>query len=317
MTTNELAGKRVAVAGATGFIGSHLVERLVRDGADVLGIARSRRRINNLASVEGKYRFEAADITDCEHMSDLFADFRPEIVFHLACHPDGKENFRQVRDSIVVNTLGVATVLEAAREAGSSAFILADSVKVFGNGGAPARLDSVVDPECSYAIAKASAWQLCRLYSHMCGIRVLGIRPTFVYGPRQNWNLISYVEKCIDANEPVRLQGGSQTRDLLYVTDAVEAFIRAALSGASGVSIPVGSGKEMTIREICEAALLAAGSNLPVDVAAEPPRLTEIWRSYCDNEDVDRIFGWRPSITLAEGLADLFRDKYFTQAAVA
>jgi len=308
----RFSAKRIAVIGATGFIGSHLVERLIEEGADILAVARTDKRRSNLAALNEGYRLALCDITDQHGVMALFKDFKPELVFHLACHPDGKESFEQVRMSMNVNALGVANVLEAGHASGVSVFILADSVKVHGNFGAPATCDSKLEPLCSYAIAKSAAWHLCRLYSTMTGISVVGIRPTFVYGPRQNWNLVRYVADCIRQGGKVKLQGGWQTRDPLHISDAVEAFLLAAISpSAYGFSIPVGGGQEMTITDMCHAILRAANAHNKIELAAEELRITEIWRSFVDNEDARRLLGWSPHIPFNSGLADLFdQDKH-------
>lgn len=302
----RFAGKRIAVIGGTGFIGSHLVERLALEGAETLALARTDRHRSNLALVEGKFRLAICDIMDQRAITAIMRDFRPEIVFHLACHPDGAESFSQIKQAMEVNAMGVAHLLDASSSAGASVFVLADSVKVFGNNGAPAQCESKLDPLCSYAIAKSAAWHLCRLQSMMTGISVVGLRPTFVYGRRQNWNLVRYVLDCIRRGSAVKLQGGWQTRDPLHVSDAVEAFLRAAVTpGAHGSSIPIGGGNELTITDMCRAVLGAACAPNQIEVAAEEPRLTEIWRSFADNEDASRLLGWRPQVSFTDGLAEL------------
>jgi UDP-glucose 4-epimerase len=308
----------VAVVGATGFIGSHLSERLVWDGVDVLAIARTSERMHNLASVSGRVSFVECDITDGPRVIDVLGHYRPDAVFHLACHPDARESYGQIERSLTINAMGVVNVLEACRRAGVRTFVLADSVKVHGNSGAPARCASAVDPLCSYAIGKVAAWHACRLYASMAGIHVTGLRPTFVYGPRQNWNLISYVVDCLEKGKPVRLQGGRQTRDPLYVSDAVEAFLRAATSGAAdGFSIPIGGGCERTILSMSQLVCSAVGRSAPVEEGADPPRMTEIWRSYTDNADAVRLLGWSPRVPFEDGLRRLLAGRTPVAAAAA
>jgi nucleoside-diphosphate-sugar epimerase len=296
--------RRVGIIGATGFIGSHLVERLVGEGAAVLAVARRLGHLAGLSSLANRYEFQPCDICDPHAIGKALRSFRPEIVFHLAAHPDGAESIPQMRDCLRVNMIGGMNALEAAIAAGSKVFVLADSCKVYGNGGGPYTESAPVNPICSYATTKAALWQLCQLASAVSGIQVVGLRLTFVYGLRQGWNLIRYVQKCVKEGIPVCLQGGAQTRDPLYIDDAVEAFLAAATRPAAfGHSIPIGAGNEISVTDLCRAVLMAMEQQVPIVEGTEEPRLTEIWRSVSDNRDALRLLNWAPRTRLAEGLA--------------
>ncbi len=300
---------RTAVIGATGFIGSHLTERLVRDGATVLAIARSGRRLSNLQAVAGEHEFRACDILDRESICAALREFRPEVVFHLAAGADAQESFSHMACALASNAIGTGNALEAASRAQAGVFVYADSCKVYGNGEVPYRLEQPEAPVCSYAIGKSAGWRLCRLASTLTGMAVCGLRATFVYGPRQNPNLITHVRDCARLGRPVRLMGGSQTRDLLYVDDAVCAFLAAAhKSAAHGRTIPVGGGHELSVVQICRQVLRALGQTVDVVPDAVEVRLTEIRRSYCDNADAAELLGWRPAVSLEEGLLRTVRE---------
>lgn len=299
---------RVAVLGATGFIGSHLTERLVEEGAEVLAVAKTRARLDNLARVADRIHFAATDLASSPDAS-LFMDFQPRKIFHLAAHPDGSESFSHMRESLRQNTEMVVNVLEMAAAAKVDTIVFSDSSKTYGNTSAAYREASAADPVCSYAIAKAAAWNFCKLYAKMHpDSHVVALRPTMVYGPRQNVNLISYLIGALQRNTGSRItvQGGWQTRDPLHVSDAVEAFLRAGASPmARGHAIPVGGGEEMTVAEICRRVKVAFGSDAPIDFGASPLRITEIFRSSCDNQDAKRLLVWQPAISISEGLARL------------
>ena len=299
-----VSGRRMAVVGATGFIGSHLTELLVRSGAEVLAVARSRRRLGNLAAVAGGCRFVLADILEREQVRAVLADFRPEAVFHLAADVDADESFEHMTSSIQSNTIGTANVLDASAGSGAAVLVYADSCKVYGNGPVPYREAQPDAPLCSYAVGKAAGWRLCRLASAMTGMAVCSLRSTFVYGPRQNPNLITHVCDCVRDGVPVRLLGGSQTRDLLFVADAVRAFVAAASEpGAWGRIVPAGGGAELGVVEICREVVSLLGSSIEIVAGANKPRLTEIWRSYCDNREAADWLGWSPEVGLREGLS--------------
>jgi nucleoside-diphosphate-sugar epimerase len=299
-----VAGRRMAVIGATGFIGSHLTEHLVRNGADVLAVARSTRRLQNLEAVASDCRFALSDILDRDSLGAALGEFKPEVVFHLAADIDAGETFTHMAASLESNAIGTANVLEAASSAGSAVFVYADSCKVYGNGPVPYRQAQPEAPICSYAVAKAAGWQLCRLVGTLTGMAVCGLRSTFTYGPRQNPNLITHARDCVARGVPVRLLGGSQTRDLLYVDDAVRAYVAAATQPAArGCSVPIGGGRELSVVEICREVVSLMGSRIEVIAGAQQPRLTEIWRSYCDNAEAKDLLGWSPAVSLSEGLS--------------
>lgn len=296
-------GCKVAVIGAGGFIGSHLVERLIKEGTDLLAIGRHPGHLKAFPPTMPGYQFCVGDISDRQQIETLLRTFRPDIVFHLAAHPDGAETFPQIQERMRINLFGGMNTLEAAISCGSKVFVLADSTKSYGNRDVPYTATQLADPLCSYAVAKTALWQLCQLVARMHEIQVVGLRLTFVYGPRQGWNIIRYVQKCLREGTPVALQGGTQTRDPLYIDDAVDALLAAATQPAAfGHSIPIGGGKEISIRSLCESVLQMLGPQLPIIENADTLRLTEIWRSVVDNTDARRLLNWVPRTTLAEGL---------------
>lgn len=301
---HSLSGRRVAVIGGTGFIGSHLTERLVTEGAEVLAVARSAAHLSSLAAVRNDCTIAVADICDAEAMIRMMRRFRPVAVFHLASHPDAGESFGHLAEGMRINGLGLINTLQAAVAAGTELFVYGASAKDYGNTQVPYRASQSAAPVCSYAIVKSAGWQLCQLVSSFAGLKTVALRPTFVYGPRQGRNVITHVHECVTAGRPVRLMGGDQTRDPLYIDDAVNAFVAAASSPqACGHAIPIGGGQELSVRALCETAIAAFGASVPVVTGAEPPRMTEIWRSSSDNADALRLLGWRPRVSLAEGLA--------------
>jgi nucleoside-diphosphate-sugar epimerase len=300
---HRLQNERIAVVGGTGFIGSHLVEHLVRVGSRVVVLSRSKRGFDRLASVSGEFELARCDITDRASLLSVMSKLRPRIVFHLAGAADAAENFAQMADSIRQNTLGTVHLMEAAAIAGVELVVYGDSSKDYGNCTVPYRMAQPDQPICSYAIAKAAGWNLCRLASATTGVAVCAVRPTFVYGPRQNWNLISYVCQCVESGSPIRLQGGAQTRDPLYVEDAVRALMAVATCRqAWDHAIPIGGGREIAVTGLCQEVLRALGRECEVLPGANAPRMTEIWRSFCDNTEAFELLGWLPAVGLAEGL---------------
>jgi UDP-glucose 4-epimerase len=301
----SLRGRRVLVTGASGFLGSHLVERLIAEGAIVAALSRHRgKRLSQ--SRPGKYLFLACDLTDHEAAQSAAAKFSPEVLFHFAAFPDGNESLPQARGAIAGNLVATVNMLEAFRLCGGGVFIYGDSCKVYGDSGVPYRESMAMDPLSSYAIAKAAGWEFCRQYSRLHRLSCVSLRPTMIYGPRQSFNLIEYVAQAIlSGAAEVQLDGGSQTRDPLFVEDAMEAFLEVARRGErlSGRIINLGGGSERTVHEIAAEVARLMESNIPIVCVEGRKRPTDMRRNYCDNAEAAALLGWRPKVGLQEGLA--------------
>lgn len=299
-----LAGKRTLVIGGGGFLGSSLVERLIESGAIVGALARRRGKLTGIR--EGaRCVFMACDLHDAEQTRRAVAGFAPQIVFHLAARPDANEDFDQARAAIETNLIGTLNALEAFRLCGGELFIYGDSVKVYGDGDTPYRAAMPLRPLSSYAIARAAGWQVCELYRRIHGLAVVSVRPTLIYGPRQGHNLISLViDSALARRGEIRLDGGDQTRDPLFIDDAIAAFLAVAARGAqlAGSVINIGGGEERTVAEIARLIVELMGGDTPVVINPQRRRLTETQRSFCDNVEAAAWLDWRPRTDLRAGL---------------
>lgn len=303
-STGGLCGRRVLVTGAGGFIGSHLAERLVRDGAVVAGLCRRRGRLDQIADA-GAVAFFQVDLSDPAACERALASFAPEVVFHYASLPDARESFEHAATSIEVNLRGTLNLLEAFRRCAGRVLVYGDSCKVYGNGPVPYSQATPPQPNSSYAISKLGAWQLCRLHAELHGFTAVSVRPTLIHGPRQGHNLLTMVVEAVRRGQPeIQLAGGAQTRDPLHVDDAINAILAAAQAGASlsGREVNIGGGQEVAVRDLAEMVVELAGGSQRVVCCTALARPTEMWRSWCDNADAERLIGWRPSLSLREGV---------------
>lgn len=298
------AAKRIAVTGATGFIGSHLTERLLGETeAEVLAVAASDKRLANLSGASRGYEFRQCDVMNAGRCMETMGEFRPEIVYHLIAHPDGQEGFDQMRRCLELNLLGLANMLEAASKAGVRLFVYGDSTKVYGGSTLAHGPAATLDPTGSYAVTKSAGWQLAKLAGSMTGMEVVSIRPEMTYGARQSFNLLVHAKQCLQEGRTIQLQGGSQTRDPLFIDDLVDALLAIPHHPESfGQAICLGGGKEYSIREICEELAFVMDCRPMIEANALQPRLTEIWRSYSDNSHAHRLLQWRPKTSLRDGL---------------
>ena len=296
--------KRVLVVGGTGFIGSHLVDRLLASGATVGVMARSTGVLESLPQRPG-YELIDCDIRDAAATTLGIRNFAPQIVVHLCAHPDWAESHVQAERAIETNVMGTLNVLEGFHQAKGEFFLYGDSVKVFGNCEVPYRADTHPQPTSSYAMSKLAGWHLCELYARINGVHAASIRPTLVYGPRQRFNVISFVvNRVLDGQPAIELSGGHQTRDPLYIDDAIDAFMLAIRRGPAiaGRSIVIGGGSELTVQALGETIVRLMGGSQRVVTVAGTTRPTEIWRSFSDNAEALEMLGWQPSHDLATGL---------------
>jgi len=301
--SDHLAGKRVLVTGASGFLGFAVVRRLLSQQAIVTALSRSLGRLSEIPG--GGFEFAQCDLSNARESVRTMAAFEPEILIHFAAHPDARESFSHAEKCIQANTLTTLNALEAFRLSSGKLFIYGDSCKVYGNCDMPYCEALPAQPISAYAIAKSAGWQLCELYSRIHELQTVSIRPTMIYGPRQSFNLISFVvDSVLDGKSEIVLDGGSQTRDPLYVDDAVAAFLSAAVLGPdlSGRVVNIGGGNERSVIEITELVLEVMDADLKVVEAPGRTRPTEMKRSYCDNKESLRMLGWEPRVSLREGL---------------
>lgn len=297
--------KRILVIGGSGFIGSLLVDRLVALGAEVCVMARTEGLLSP-ASRHARLRFVRGDILDAVRTIGTIREFAPDVLVQLSAHPDGDENHTQALQAVQTNVTGTLNALEGFCQARGELYIYGDSVKVYGNGEVPYREDGHPRPTSSYAVAKLAGWQLCELYARVHGVAVAAIRPTLVYGPRQRFNVISLVvNSVLDGRLEIPLAGGQQTRDPLFVDDAIAAYVAAIRSGRAidGRRIVIGGGRELSVQDLAETIVRLMRGNQRVVAVSRAARPTEIWRSYSDNVEAGRILGWSPAVGLEAGLA--------------
>jgi UDP-glucose 4-epimerase len=315
---NVLRGKRALVTGASGFIGSHLVERLVRDEVIVAGVARTKGKLQ-LLDLEDSFLYYPCDLLRAEEIEDIVRRFEPQIIFHFAASSDAGESSAQALRSVNNNVVATVNLLEAARLHGVELFVYGDSIKVYGDSCVPYREAMPMRPISSYAISKAAGWEMCNLYRRVHGVPTVSVRPTMMHGPRQSYNLINFVVDCVvQKRTELVLQGGAQTRDLLYIEDAIEALLLMCEAGAklAGRVINIGGGEERSVVDLARMMLNIMGSDQPIVLSPENMRPTDMRRSFCDNAEAIELLGWYPKYSLTKALEATITDLYFSRAKI-
>lgn len=301
--------RRVLVTGAAGFIGSHLVERLLADGYEVVGLDAftgnySRRSKEwNLAGVMGEEGFRLVD-------GDLLTEDLDTLlrgvdgIAHLAGEPGVRrswgDNFYRYLER---NVLATQRLLEAAGENGVETFVYASSSSVYGGDrGGPVAEDYLREPASPYGLSKLAAEDLVGVYVRERGVPATVLRYFTVYGPRQRPEMaLSRFIFAANRGRPVEIFGdGEQVRDLTYVSDVVGATAVALKYGPGGV-YNVGGGARVTVNEMLDAVGRVTGAVVPVTYG--PAARGDVASTWADATRAARDLGYRPAMTLDEGVA--------------
>jgi NAD dependent epimerase/dehydratase len=315
-SVRSLRGQRVLVTGACGFIGSHLAERLVREGAEVTAFVRytSRGDIGLLRFVASETRrnmaIVAGDLRDPDAVRK--ACRRQNVIFHLGALIAIPYSYIHPREVVETNVLGTLNVLEGAREHGAERIVHTSTSEVYGTA-QKVPIDEVHPraAQSPYAASKTGADQLARSYHRSFGTPVVTLRPFNTYGPRQSDRAVipTIVAQAL-SSDVVKLGALTPTRDLTYVLDTVEGFIRSATaSRVVGEEINLGTGAEISIRELAEKVIHLVGrpARIQVEKKRIRPASSEVERLVADYRKAKRLLGWQPQINLAQGLRDTVR----------
>ena len=294
---------RCIVTGASGFIGSHLVDALLADGHEVLGVDDlSTGRLKNLeaARKSGAFRFLEKNIRDLCKADLPFADC--DWFFHLAGRADLVPSIVNPEDYFQVNVEGTFRALQLARELGVKRFLYAASSTCYGIPDTYPTLESApCMPEHPYALTKLMGEEMVMHWQKVYQLPTISLRLFNVYGPRSRTTgaygaVFGVFLKQKLAGVPFTVVGdGSQTRDFTFVSDVASAFLAAAKSDAQGEIFNVGSGHSYAVNRLIE---LLGGNKEFI-----PRRPGEPDCTFADTQKITSRIGWTPSISLEEGVS--------------
>ena len=291
---SRFAGQRILITGASGFIGTHLCRRLVGCGAELHAVSREARTSNGFG-----LRWWRADLAEFAAVHEIVSTIRPEIVFHLASLVTGAREVALVIPTLRGNLLSTINLLTAVAEQDCSRLILAGSMEE------PVSEEGFPIPCSPYAASKWASAGYARMFHTLFGLPVILLRIFMVYGPGQTdtSKLIPYVIRSLLRGEAPKLSSGHRPVDWIFVDDVINALITAAITENSGVvTLDIGSGTLVTVREIAERLLQLIDPSLVPVFGAIQDRPLEVVRS-ADIAATEKIIGWRPRTFLGDGLA--------------
>jgi len=299
---------RVLVTGGAGFIGSHLTDAFLARGDEVAVVDDlSRGRHDRLDSRAAVHKLS---ITEDGPLTALVERMRPELICHLAAQIDVRVSVAAPADDAQTNVVGTVNVLEAARAADARVLFCSTGGALYGRDAPIPSLEDVLPlPESPYGIAKYCAEQYVGLYNRLHGTRHTILRLANVYGPRQDpagesGVIPIFCARVLAGERPVIYGDGTQTRDYVYVGDAVAAFLAAADQGRPGIW-NFGTGVESSVLDL--ARLIGEAAGRPVDPLFAPARPGEPQRTALAAERAERDLGWKPAVMLADGVRRVYR----------
>ena len=290
---------RAIVTGGAGFIGSHVVDALVAQGAEVAVVDSLVHGAQD--NVATGAELHVRDIR--EPLDDVFDAVRPEAVLHLAAQADVRVSVERPVEDADVNVLGTVRILESARKHGAQVVFSSTGGAIYGDCTTSAPEDSPCEPLSPYGTAKLAAEEYLRAYNRLYETRHIALRYGNVYGPRQDPHgeagVVAIFLGALARGEQARIFGdGMQTRDYVYVGDVARATL-AALGHEGGV-FNVGTGRETSVAELYELCARVAGSDRAAEHA--PARLGELQRSFLDPTLAADTLGFRAMVDLEDGL---------------
>lgn len=300
--------KKALVTGGAGFIGSHLVRRLLRDGASVRVLddfSTGHRR--NLADFANDIELLEGSI--CDEALTQRACVDVDVVFHIAARASVPRSIAEPLRSNEVNVTGSLNLLIAARDKGVRRVVYSASSSAYGDTPTLPKVESMMPmPLSPYAVSKLAAEQYCRAFSQCYGLEALCLRYFNVFGPRQDPNsqyaavIPSFVTRILTGQRPIVFGDGEQTRDFCYIDNVVEANVAASVAPqAKGETMNIACGERTSLNRIIELINRHLGTNITAEY--RPARPGDVRDSLAGLTEAARVIGYRPQVMFGEGLS--------------
>ena len=301
------------VTGGAGFIGSHLVRELVRQGQRVTVLDNlSGGKLENLQSVQDKITFVQGDICDFPTLLKVCAGV--DYILHHAALISVAESVEKPQETNLINVGGTVNVLEAARQNNVKRVVFASSAAVYGTRPEmPYRETNPTDCQSPYAWSKQAGAELCQMYTHTYGLETVVLRYFNVFGAGQNPNsayaavIAKFMQLATEGKSLGIDWDGLQSRDFVNVADVVQANLLAATRGQSGEIYNVASGRTYTLLELADTIEKVSGKKL--ERISRPKRAGDVHESSADISKIRQI-GYAPSVGLEEGLLKMWQEAH-------
>ena len=301
-------GRRVLVTGGEGFIGSHLVDRLVAEGASVRALVHYNPfgRWGWLQDRAADVEILAGDVRDADRVAKAVEG--SDVVFHLAALIGIPYSYDAPESYVQTNVLGTYNVLSGCRRGGVERLVQTSTSEVYGSAvRVPIDESHPLQPQSPYSASKIGGDMLALSFYHSFELPVAVVRPFNTYGPRQSARAVipAVLGQIYSGSEELRVGATTPTRDFNYVEDTVSGFLAVAeCDRALGNVVNIGSGREISVRDLIDLLVKISGRSVRVVADAERlrPEGSEVQRLLCDNTRAREWAGWEPQVSLEEGL---------------
>ena len=304
-------GRRVLVTGAGGFIGSHLTEALVREGADVTAFVRytSRGDIGLLRfaeeDVRGQVRVIAGDLRDPEAVRK--AAIGQATIFHLGALIAIPYSYVHPTEVVEVNVMGTVNVLNAALAGGVATLVHTSTSETYGTAlRVPIDEGHPMQAQSPYSASKIGADAIAHAYAASFELDVTTVRPFNTFGPRQSGRaVIPTIAGQALYSDRITLGSLDPVRDFTYVSDTVDGFLRVGSSqSASGQVFNIGSGQGISVGALAERIRSRAGRDVPIETSDQRkrPGTSEVFQLIADASRATDLLGWKPAVSLDDGI---------------
>jgi UDP-glucose 4-epimerase len=292
---------RLLVTGSTGFLGSHVVRRLLCDDHDVAVLVRAGSNRWRIADVWERLALIEGDLGNLAAVHSAVRDFAPQSVIHLGWA--GVGNLHRNDPAQVANVAHGVNLVELSRAAGAKAWLGLGSQAEYGPSKAPTDERAPTIPTTTYGVAKLS---MCLFAQRLCqesGLRFAWVRVFSTYGPKDDprW-MVPYLIAALLRGECPKLTAGEQRWDYLYAEDAAEAIVRLAINPNAEGIFNLGSGQAERLRAIIEVIRELIDPSLPLGFGEVPYRTDQVMHLQADITRLRDLTGWCPRIDLTEGL---------------
>jgi UDP-glucose 4-epimerase len=305
-----LINSRIFVTGGAGFIGSHLVEKLLElenkvtsyDNLDKYYLGKQK-TVSQLAKNK-LFKAVNADILDYETLLQSMKD--ADLVFHLAAQPGVRFSMEHPTKTTRVNVLGSLNVLKAAKAAGVKRLVFASTSSVYGKAKfLPISEEHPTEPISVYGASKVAAEKYCKVFNDQLGLPVVTLRYHTVYGPRQRPDMAFHKwTRCYFDKKPITIYGdGEQTRDFTFVTDIIQGTLKAAeLEEIDGEVFNLGGGSRITVNNVLQQLLKELDTDNTAKVEYESAKLGDVPDTHANIKKAKKTLGFKPTTRIEDGL---------------
>ena len=296
----KLEGKRVLITGGKGYLGSHLMAKLKTMGANVYQLS--------IEPATDKNEYQV-NILDKDKLTEVIQTIQPQIIYHLAASLDRARDFSNYHKIVSVNVDGTLNLLEALNSINYENFIFTSSSEIYGNNHSPFKEEQAALPVSPYSLSKTYAEDLIRTYSGMYSKNYTILRIFNFYGKNMPESFfIPQMINTLQRGESFEMTLGEQARDFLHVDDIVQGLILAGTNTkAHNDTLNVCSAEATTLSALAKEIGKVLEAEDRIKLGAIPYRSSEVWEMLGDNSKIKENLGFKPSISLSEGIASIIK----------